>query len=164
MSGNGTVVLSGDGSSSNCEAGSMKSKGSSLAMAGLALTTMWAAPAAAQYYPYPSQRGGVAGQIERGASAAAKAVGTIAQALRGTRESISVGACQIRAARFGNAQVTDVQPKGRRSLLVRGFIQPNTSYGAWGTRYERAYQPRSFTCTVRDNGEVRKFKTKRLRR
>lgn len=134
------------------------------AVASASLMMVVSAPASAQYYPYPSQRGGVAGEIERGAAAAANVAGTIAQALRGTRESLSVGACQVKAARYGRATVVDVRPKGRRSLVVRGYIEPSARYGSWGTRHAQAYQQRTFTCTVRDNGEVRKFKTKRVRR
>ncbi|HWH16936.1 MAG TPA: hypothetical protein VNT77_01155 [Allosphingosinicella sp.] len=131
------------------------------AAAALALS-LAASPAQSQHYPYPPrQQDRVSGEIQRGVEAAAQAAGTIANALRGTRESIAVGACRVRAARYGNATVTEVSPKGSRSLRVRGFIDAgsDSSFG-----YRRDYPPRSFTCTVRHDGSISKFKTKRLRR
>ncbi|HEY0625261.1 MAG TPA: hypothetical protein VGD10_00860 [Allosphingosinicella sp.] len=119
------------------------------------------APAQGQYYP---PQGGVAGDIERGAAAAAEAVTAVSQMLRGTRESLGVGACRIQAARYGSASVVDVRPKGRRNLRVRGYIEPVAQYGQWGSRYDRAYQRRSYDCIARPDGSISKFKTKRLRR
>ncbi|MBA3678261.1 MAG: hypothetical protein H0W74_12810 [Sphingosinicella sp.] len=129
----------------------------------VAVVIAGAAPAGAQNYPYPPRQGGVAGEIQRGTATAADAVSAVAQALRGTRESLSVGACQYRAARYGQARVLDVRPKGRRDLVVRGVIEPMGNQSAWGSRYDKAYQRRTFTCTVRQNGDVRKFKTKRIK-
>lgn len=132
------------------------------AAAALALS-LAAAPAQSQYYPAPPrQQDRVSGEIQRGVEAAAQAAGTIANALRGTRESIAVGACRVRAARYGNATVTEVYPKGRRSLRVRGYIDATADYSSYG--YRRDYPPRSFTCTVRHDGSISKFKTQRVRR
>ena len=133
-----------------------------LTIAAALVAAIAAAPASAQYYPVP--QGGVAGEIERGAAAAADAVTAVAQALRGTRESLAVGACRVRAARYGTATVADVRPKGRRNLRVRGYIEPVVQYGQWGSRYDQAYQRRSYDCIARPDGSISKFKTKRLRR
>ena len=136
-----------------------------LTLAACAGGAFGASSASAQYYPYPQPQpqGGIAGEIQRGAATAAEAVSAVAQALRGTRESLSVGACQVRAARYGQANVVDVRPKSSSKLVVRGYIEPGGNYGSWGTQYGRAYERRSFTCTVRQNGDITKFKTKKLK-
>lgn len=133
----------------------------SVAASAAVVTAIGAMPAQAQYYPQAP--GSVADEVQRGAATVADAVTAVSQALRGTRESLSVGACQFRAARYGQVNILDVRPKGRRDLVVRGVIEPAGNQTAWGSRYDKAYQRRSFTCTVRDDGDIRKFKTKRLR-
>jgi len=125
------------------------------------ITSVSPSPALAQSHPYPAP-GGIAAGIERGAQIAAEAVTALSYALRGTRENIAMGACRIRAAQHGSATITEARTKGRDRLRVKGVIDAS-QYGAWGPRYERSYPRRSFTCTVRYDGSITKFKTKRLR-
>ena len=128
-----------------------------------------AAPALAQYYP-EQRRGGVAEEIARGIGEAAHAAGTIAGAVRGAVDSFryrspaerfAAEACSARAYRYGRIRIDSVMPYKRRSWRVDGIADPRVYGGGYG--YDRRYAPRSFTCTVRDDGRVTRFKTRRLR-
>lgn len=122
-----------------------------------------AAPASAQYHPYPQRPNPVADEIARVGAAAADVAGAIANAVHGTAERFAVNACGARAQRFGRVGISEVYPKGERSWRVRGVIEPGSHYGNWGTTYSGRQQRRSFTCTASYDGRVSKFKTKRLR-
>lgn len=136
---------------------------------GLAVMLAAAAPAQAQYYPQ-DRRGGVAEEIARGIGEAAHAVGTITGAVRGAVDSFryrsaaerfAAEACSVRANRYGRISIDSVTPYKRRSFRVDGIADPRVYGGRYG--YDRRYRPRSFTCIVRDDGRVTKFKTSRLR-
>ena len=123
-----------------------------------------AAPASAQYYPYPPPQSPIVNEIARVGAAAADAIGAVTYAMQGTADRLAVNACGARAQRYGRVSIGEVYPKGRNSLRVRGIIEPGVQYGHWGSTYGRSeYQRRSFTCTARLDGRVTKFKTKRLR-
>ena len=122
-----------------------------------------AAPASAQYYPYPAPRSPVVDEIARVGAAAADAIGAVTYAVQGTRERFAVNACGARAQRYGRVSIGEVYPKGSRSWRVRGIVEPTAQYGQWGSTYRRGYERRSFTCTATNEGRVSKFKTKRLR-
>ena len=136
---------------------------------GLALMLAAAAPAQAQYYPR-DRPSGVADEIARGIGEAARAVGTVTGAVReavdGFRyrspaERFAAETCSAHAYRYGRIRIDNVMPYKRRSWRVDGIADPRTYGGGYG--YDRRYGPRSFTCIVRDDGRVTKFKTKRLR-
>lgn len=122
-----------------------------------------AAPASAQYYPYPPAQSPIVNEIARAGAVAADAIGAVTYAMQGTADRLAVNACAAQAQRYGRPSIGEVYPKGRNSLRVKGVIEPGAQYGAWGTVYSRDFQRRSFTCTVRFDGRVTKFKTKRLR-
>jgi hypothetical protein len=140
----------------------------------LALAAM-AAPASAQYYPspYPQPRpGGVADQIARGAAEAAAAVRGITDAVHGgyygygygqygSVESQAVNSCGREASRYGQVSIADVRPKSRDKFEVRGFVDAQGYDRGYG--YGRGYERRTFTCSVRYDGRISKFKTKRMR-
>lgn len=128
----------------------------------VAATAAAASPAEAQYYPDGRPGSRVANEIARGA----EAIGNITDALRGAIDNVryrnpaeryAAQTCAIRAERYGRVRIDRVYPYKRRSFRVEGVVD-----GA-GYRYDRSYGPRSFTCTVRDDGYVSKFKTRRLR-
>jgi hypothetical protein len=76
-----------------------------------------------------------------------------------------VNACGNEASRYGRVSISDVRPKSRDKMEVRGFLDPQGFYDQ-GYDYRsgyRGYERRTFTCTVRYDGRVTKFKTKRLR-
>ena len=138
----------------------------------LAATSVLAAePAFAQYqYQDRSRVGRVADEIARTVEETARAVGRVTDSFdrslyevryRGP-ERVAIDTCRPRIERYGRMRVDDVRPYGRRSIRVHGITE-----GYRGDYYDRGrsrgYGPRSFTCTVRDNGRV-KVKTKRLRR
>ena len=143
--------------------------GPALALAAIAA----AAPASAQYYPYPypaphSRPGGIADQIARGAAEAAAAVRGVQDAVQGgyygygqgrygSMESRAINACGNEASRYGRVSIGDVRPKSRDKLEVRGFVD------AQGYGYGRGYERRTFTCSVRYDGRISKFRTKRMR-
>jgi hypothetical protein len=152
----------------------MKMFGLALALASTVAAT---APADAQYYP--ERRSRVADEIRRGAGQAAEVVGAIAEAARGAEDAVrgavysynfrspaeryAAEACAVRAERYGRTRIERVYPYKRRSMRVEGIADPrggmlDSRYG-----YERRYRPRSFTCTVRDDGSVTRFSTKKLR-
>ena len=121
-------------------------------------------------YDQPSRAGRVADEIARTVEDTAQAVGRVRDSLdrslydvrwRGP-ERFAIDACRPRLERYGRMRVDDVRPYGRRSFRVYGMTE---GYG--GDSYDRyrssRYAPRSFTCTVRDDGRV-KVKTSRLRR
>lgn len=122
-----------------------------------------AAPASAQYYPYPQRPNRVADEIARVGAAAAEAAGAIANAVHGTAERFAVNACGARAQRYGRVGIGEVYPKGERRWRVRGIIEPGSHYGSWGPTYSKRQVRRTFTCTASYDGRVTKFKTKRLR-
>jgi hypothetical protein len=149
--------------------------GPAIALAALAA----AAPAAAQYYPYPAPQprpGGIADQIARGAAEAAAAVRGVTDAVQGgyygygqgqygSMESRAINACGAEGSRYGRISIGDVRPKSRDKLEVRGFIDMqgrDRGYG-YDRGYGRGYERRTFTCTVRYDGRISKFKTKRIR-
>ena len=123
------------------------------------ITSVSASPALAQSYPAP---GGIAAEIQRGAQIAAEAVTALSYAFRGTRDSIAMGACRIRAAQHGTATITEAERKSRGRLRVKGTINP-VPYAAAGGSYGVS-QLRSFSCTVTEDGRITKFKSKRARR
>ena len=149
--------------------------GPAIALAAIAA----AAPAAAQYYPYPQPRpGGVADQIARGAAEAAAAVRGITDAVQGgyygyghygSRDSYAINACGNEASRYGRVSIGDVRPRSRDKLEVRGFVDGQGGYNDRGYGYDRrysygrGYERRTFICTVRYDGRISKFKTKRMR-
>jgi hypothetical protein len=151
----------------------LKLIGPVLAMAGIAA----AAPAAAQYYPqpypYPAPRpGGVAEQIARGAAEAAAAVRGVTDAVQGgyygygnyqSADRYAINACGAQASRYGRVSIGDVRPKSRSKLEVRGFVDGQSNNRGYGYGYDRGYERRTFTCTVRYDGRITRFKTKRLR-
>jgi|GEM_PF-2209647 len=137
---------------------------------GLALMLAAAGPAHAQYYPQ-ERRSGAADEIARGIGEAARAAGTIAGAMRGAVDSFryrnpaeryAAETCSVRASRYGRVGIDSITPYKRRSLRVDGIADPRGLYAA-RYDYDRRYRPRSFTCIVRDDGRVTKFKTRRLR-
>lgn len=159
-----------------------------LAAAGCAVAA--AAPAAAQYrdpYPPPPPRtraGQVADEIARTVRETAEAVATVRDSwdssvdgIRwGRAERFAIDACRPAVERYGAMRVQRVDPYGRRSLRVYGVAGGSGGYGAYPARsgyggpgfegysgYGRSAYPRSFACTVRDDGRV-KVKTTRLRR
>ena len=130
-----------------------------------------AAPAAAQYYPEP-RRSGVADEIARTIGTAAEAVGTVTDAVRGAVHGLrfrnpadryAAEVCGAYAERFGRTSIQDVVPYKRDKLRVYGVIDGYERYRDRDYRYGRGYERRSFTCTVRYDGRITKFKTKRLR-
>lgn len=129
-----------------------------------------AAPAAAQYYPEP-RRGGVAEEIARTIGTAAEAVGTVTDAVRGAVHGLrfrnpadryAAEVCGNYAERFGRISIQDVVPHKRDKLRVYGVIDGYDRRGDRGY-YGRSFERRSFACTVRFDGRITKFKTKRLR-
>lgn len=130
-----------------------------------------AAPAAAQYpYQDRSRAGRVADEIARTVEDTAQAVGRVRDSLdrslydvrfRGP-ERFAIDACRPQVERYGQMRVDQVRPYKRRSFRVYGTTD---GYGAsyYGGYRSRAYGPRTFTCTVSDDGRV-KVKTRRLRR
>jgi hypothetical protein len=145
--------------------------GPALALAAIAA----AAPASAQYYPYPypePRPGGIADQIARSAAEAAAAVRGVTDAARGGYygygsgqyggiERHAINACGAEASRYGRVSIGDVRPKSRDKLEVRGFIDAHGYDQGYG--YGRGYERRTFTCSVRYDGRISKFKTKRMR-
>ena len=130
-----------------------------------------AAPALAQYpYQDRSRAGRVADEIARTVEDTAQAVGRVRDSLdrsisdvrfRGP-ERFAIDACRPQVERYGRMRVDEVRPYKRRGFRVYGLAE---GYG--GGYYDgyrsRQYGPRSFTCTVRDDGRI-KVKTKRYRR
>jgi hypothetical protein len=127
--------------------------------------TLLAAPAFAQ-----SRTGRVAEEVARTIEDTANAVGRVRDSLdRGINdvrwrgpERFAVDACRPYVERHGQMRVDHVRPYKRRSFRVYGTTQGYGGGGYYASR-SRGYAPRSFTCTVQDDGRV-KLKTKRLRR
>jgi hypothetical protein len=132
-----------------------------------------ASPALAQY-SYPSRTERVADGIARTVEETARAVGrvrdSVDRSLDGVRfrgpERYAIEACRPLVERYGQMRVDQVQPYRRRGFRVYGAT------GGYGSGYQYDYpayrdgyrnRPRSFTCTVRDDGRA-KLKTRRLRR
>lgn len=146
--------------------------GSTIALAAISV----AAPALAQNYPYPypnptpqPRPGGLADQITRGAAEAAAAVRGVTDAIQvanggysnyNSPDRFAVDACGTEARRYGRVSISDVRPKSRDKMEVRGLVDAQGSYDR-GNGY--GVEPRTFTCTVRYDGRITKFKTKRLR-
>jgi hypothetical protein len=134
-----------------------------------AASVLSAAPASAQYQDR-SRVGRVADEVARTVEEAARAVGRVTDSFdrslyevryRGP-ERFAIDACRPRVERYGRMRVDDVRPYGRRSFRVYGITEGYR--GGYDDRYRSSqYGPRSFTCTVRDDGRV-KLRTKRLRR
>jgi hypothetical protein len=164
-------------------------RGKNILAAGLTLATLVAAaPAHAQYYP-EQRRDRVADEIRRGGQVAAEVAGALGEAVRGTSDAIrgasyafrspaerfAADACGVRAEQYGRVTIDRIDPYKRRSWRVSGVADPmagryadRRGYGYdrgydRGYSYDRRYQPRSFTCTVRYDGRVTKFSTRRLR-
>jgi hypothetical protein len=136
-----------------------------LHIAGLALLAAAAgSPASAQ-----SDRG-VTEEIIRGVERAAESVVAVDDALRRAgrnvrfrgAERFAVEACERQAERYGRIRIDDVERYKRRSWRVYGIADPGSGYDR-RSRYDSRYDARRFTCTVRDDGRVTKFKTKRIR-
>jgi hypothetical protein len=135
----------------------MKAAGAALGVAILLGTS----PVAAQ-----GRNSRTAEEIAREIRDAANAVGIVTDAVndsvRGVRwrgaERFAIDRCAPSVERYGRMRVDDVRRYGRRSWRVYGTADPRG--GGYG--YGRSYAPRSFTCTVRDDGRV-KLKTKRIR-
>jgi hypothetical protein len=111
----------------------------------------------------------VADEIARTVEDTAQAVGRVRDSLdrslgdvrfRGP-ERFAIDACRPQVERYGRMRVDDVRPYKRRSFRVYGVTDGYS--GGYYDRYRRSYGPRSFTCTVREDGRV-KVKTRRLRR
>lgn len=149
----------------------------------LASTVAATAPAEAQYYP--ERRSRVADEIRRSGGQAAEVVGAIAEAVRGAENAVNgavysynyrspaeryaAEACAVRAERYGRVRIERVYPYRSYSFRVEGIADPrggllDSRYGydrRWGS--DRRYRPRLFTCTVREDGRVTRFSTKKLR-
>ena len=123
----------------------------------------------AQPYQDRSRTGQVAGEIARTIEETARAVGQVRDSFdRGINdvrwrgpERFAVDACRPYTERYGPMRVDAVRPYKRRSYRVYGVTQGYRG-GYYGSS-SRGSAPRSFTCTVQDDGRV-KLKTKRLRR
>lgn len=123
--------------------------------------------ATAQYSP-PSRGGSVADDLARGVEDAARAIGTVGDALhRGTSdlryreaERWAADRCGPEVARYGRMRIEAIQPYGDRGYRVYGVVDPGSSpvsyYGG------RAYEARSFRCTIKDSGRV-SVRTRRIR-
>lgn len=130
----------------------------SLALCAAALAA--AAPAAAQYKPEQGRTGRVANDIARGVGEAVDAIGTVVDSVDRSvgevryrrAERFAIERCAPRVARYGRMRVAQVEPYGRRSIRVYGTAEAD----GWGARSA----PRSFACTVRDDGRV-KLRTRR---
>ena len=127
-----------------------------------------AEPAAAQYQDQ-SRTGRAANDIARTVEEAARAVGTIRDAFdrslyearyRGP-ERFAIEACRPQVERYGRMRIDEVRPYKRRGFKIYGVTE-----GYRGTYYDQHrsgnFGPRSFKCTVREDGRV-KVQTKRLR-
>jgi hypothetical protein len=135
--------------------------------AAILIASLVPAAAAAQDYDRRSRTERVADEIAREVEAAANAVGAVTDSVErsvdGLRfrgaERFAVERCAPYAERYGHMRIDDVRRHGRRSWRVYGTV----SAGGRGEGWRRYYAPRTFTCTVRDDGRV-KFKTSRLGR
>jgi hypothetical protein len=136
-----------------------------------ALSSLLATGPALAQYPYQDRSGAgrVADEIARTVEDTAQAVGRVRDSLdRGISdvrfrgpERFAIDACRPQVERYGRMRVDEVRPYKQRSFRVYGLAE---GYG--GSYYDRGRSsryPRSFTCTVREDGRV-KLKTKRLRR
>ena len=127
-----------------------------------------AAPAHAQYQDR-SRGNSVADKVARTVEEAARAVGTVTDAFdrslyevryRGP-ERYAIDACRPQVERYGRMRIDEVRPYKRGSFRVYGVTEGYR--GNYYDRYRsRSFGPRSFKCTVSDNGRV-KVKTKKLR-
>jgi hypothetical protein len=124
----------------------------------------FAAPAGAQ-----SRAERIADEIARQVEATASAVGTVADSVnrsvdtlrfRGA-ERVAVERCAPLAERYGRIRVDDVRRYGRGGWRVYGTVGGAAIGDSNGWR--RGYAPRAFTCTIREDGRI-KLKTSRLRR
>jgi hypothetical protein len=158
-----------------------------LGLAGLAVLAT-SVPAQAQ-----ERRRDVVDEIIRGVEEAADAAVRVDDAVRGASrrvrwrgvERYAVDACELQAERYGRVHIDDVRRYKRNSWRVYGVADPAGGYdrradSRYDRRYEdrryedrrydrrynydRRYEPRRFTCTVRTDGRVTKFKTDRIRR
>jgi hypothetical protein len=131
-----------------------------------------ATPASAQYYPSRTERvaDGVARTVEETARALGRVRDSVDRSLYDVRfrgpERYAIDACRPLVERYGEMRVDQVQPYKRRGFRVYGFTS------GYGSAYQYDYRgsgqagrdrPRSFTCTVREDGRA-KVRTKRLRR
>lgn len=139
---------------------------------GLAAACALAAePVLAQYPSQDRSRvGRVSDEIARRVEEAARAMGTVTDAFdrslyevryRGP-ERFAIDACRPQVERYGRMRIDDVRPYKRRGFRVYGITEGYR--GNYDDRYRsREFGPRSFKCTVGEDGRV-KVKTKRLRR
>ena len=136
-----------------------------------AACAMAAEPALAQYPSQDRSRAGrVSDEIARTVEEAARAMGTVKDAFdrslyevryRGP-ERFAIDACSPQVERYGRMRIDDVRPYKSRGFKVYGVTEGYR--GNYDDRYSsREFGPRSFKCTVREDGRV-KVKTKRLRR
>jgi len=139
---------------------------------GLAAATCLAAqPASAQYSQRDDSRvGRTSDKIVRTIEEAARAVGVVTDAFdrslyevrfRGP-ERYAIDACRPQVERYGRMRVDDVRPHKRRSFRVYGITEGYRG-AYYDRRASRSYGPRSFICTVSDNGRIN-VKTKKIRR
>jgi len=61
-------------------------------------------------------------------------------------QQAAVNACGSQASRYGQVQITNVQPSGSSSLRVYGTVRVNNGY-----------QQRNFACTFRSDGRISDF-------
>ena len=142
-----------------------------LRIAGLALLATAAASPALAQSDRDRRGGGVTEEIIRGVERAAESVVRVDDALRRAERNVrfrgaerfAVDACEAQAQRYGAVRTDDVERYKRRSWRVYGTVDARGGYDS--RRYDRRdrYDLRRFTCTVRDDGKVTKFKTKRIR-
>lgn len=134
-------------------------------LSGAMLFLSLAAPASAQDYGRTER---IAEDIARQVEAAASAVGTVADSVHRSVDSVrfrgaerfAVERCAPRVERYGRMRIDDVRRHGRSGWRVYGTVGGAALGDSTGWR--RGYAPRAFTCTVREDGRV-KLKTSRLR-
>ena len=147
-------------------------------MAGAALgaAMLSAAPASAQYYGYDYDRYRDRDRVEEVVRGIGTVVGAVAAATQGGYygnpygyggrygygrgfEGHAVNACSYEAQRRfdgGRIAVRDVQYAGRNRVRVLGAVDAGGYYG----RYDRSgYGNRAFSCDVRADGRVTRFRT-----
>lgn len=136
-----------------------------------AVSALVAEPAFAQYQRQDQSRiGRVSDEIARTVEEAARALGKVTDVFdrslyearyRGP-ERFAIDACRPQVERYGRMRIDEVRHYKSRSFRVYGVTEGYR--GNYDDRYRsREFGPRSFRCTVGEDGRV-KLKTKRLRR
>ena len=133
-----------------------------------AASVLTAEPAAAQYQDQ-SRAGRAADGVARTVEEAARAVGTIRDAFdrslyearyRGP-ERFAIEACRPEIERYGRMRIDEVRPYKHRGFKIYGITEGYS--GIYGQDRRDDFGPRTFECTVGDDGHV-KVKVKRFRR